>query len=96
MCGVDETGNKGKCTNDLCGVEPLEGGAPFENVEEKKLWHPVWKGQIDDKVNALFIKTVAERIWNNEQVSSYILSSECALTFTVESLKYSKWEGRNR
>jgi hypothetical protein len=96
MCGVEETGNKGKRTTDLCGVEPLEGGALFKNVEEKEIWHPVWKGKIDDEVNAWFIKTVVERIWNNEQVSSYILSSGCALTFIVESPKYSKWEGRNR
>jgi hypothetical protein len=37
-------------------VAPLELGEPFEVVEEKEVWHPVWKGKINDKMNAQFIK----------------------------------------
>jgi len=75
MCGVEESGNKGKSTSGLCGVAPLEGGTPFENIEDREVWHPMWKGRIDNEVNAHFIKAVADRIWKNEQVSTYVLSS---------------------
>jgi len=84
MCGVEESGNKGKRTNDLCGVVPLESDAPFEIVEDREVWHPVWKGKIDDGVNAQFIKAAAERIWENEQVSICILPRGCVLIFRIE------------
>ena len=48
MCGVEESGNKGKSTSSLCRVAPLEGGAPFENIEDREVWHLVWKGRIDN------------------------------------------------
>jgi hypothetical protein len=70
MCGVEEYGNKGKRTSNLCGVTLLENGAPFDNVEEREVWHPVWGGKIDDGINAQFIKVAADRIWENEKVST--------------------------
>jgi hypothetical protein len=85
MCGVEESGNKGKRTSDLCGVAPLDAGVPFEIVEDREVWHPVWKGKIDDGVNAQFIKMAATRIWDNEQVSICILSRACILIFCIEA-----------
>jgi len=62
MCGVEETGSKGKRTSDLCGVAPLENGAPFEVVDDSEIWHPIWEGMINDVVNTQFIKAAADRI----------------------------------
>ena len=62
MCGVEQSGSKGKRTGDLCGVAPLENGAAFETVDDREVWHPVWNGKIDDAVNGQFIKTAVERI----------------------------------
>jgi hypothetical protein len=70
MCGVEMSGNKSKRTNELCAVKPLKDDVAFEIVEGNEVWHPVWKGNIDDKINALFIKTVIQRIWQNEKVSA--------------------------
>jgi hypothetical protein len=72
MCGVEESGNKGRRTKDLCEVTPLESGAPFETVEDREVWHPMWDGNVDDGINAKFIKAAADRIWDNEQVSIQI------------------------
>jgi hypothetical protein len=69
MCGVEMTGNKSKRTDELCAVQPLEDEEAFQIVDGKEVWHPVWKGNIDDKVNALFVKNVIQRIWQNEKVS---------------------------
>ena len=90
MCRVEESGSKGKRTGDLCGVALLETGAPFEAIEDKEVWHPVWKGKIDNTVNVQFIK-----IWEIEQVSIYIFLSAYVLIFCVEDLERSQWEGRN-
>ena len=74
MCGVEESGNKGKCTTNLCGVRPLEIGTSFEIIEGREVWHPMWKGKIDDGVNVQFIKTAANCIWENKKVSIYSAS----------------------
>ena len=87
MCRVEESGNKGKCTNDLCGVALLETGAPFEVVEDREVWHSMWKGKIDEGVNAQFIKAAANRIWENEQVSICIFLRACILIFCIEYLE---------
>jgi hypothetical protein len=84
MCGVEWSGNKTKRATDLCGVAPLESGASFEVVEDKEVWHPSWKGKIDDGVNAQFIKAAADRIWENEQVNIYIFLSAYLLIFCIE------------
>jgi len=70
MCGVEMTGSKSKRTDELCAVKPLEDDAAFKIIDGKEVWHPLWKGNIDDKVNALFVKNVVQRIWQNEQVSA--------------------------
>jgi len=68
MCGLEVTGSKTTCTNQLCAVEPLEEGV-FECIGDRDIWHPNWVGKIDDDVNAQFIKAICDRIWENEQVS---------------------------
>ena len=93
MCDVEESANKGKCTKDLCAVALLERDEPFEIVEGQEVWHPKWKGKIDEKVNAQFVKAAADRIWENEQVSLYILSSGYALTFWIEDPYFSERQG---
>jgi hypothetical protein len=77
-------GNKGKRTSDLCAVAPLVTGAPFETIENKEVWHPMWDGKVDDEVNAQFIKAAADRIWENEQVRMYIFPCACVLIFCLE------------
>jgi hypothetical protein len=71
MCGMEMSGSKSKRTDELCAVKPLEDEEAFELLGDtgREVWHPVWKGNIDDKVNALFIKSVIQRIWQNEKVS---------------------------
>ena len=81
---------------DLYGVIPLDTGAPFEVVEEREVWHPNWRGKVDDTVNAQFLKVVVDRIWQNEQVSIYIILSAYVLTFSIEYLEGQQQEGRNR
>lgn len=71
---------------DLYGIAPLKSGAPFEVFEDKEVWHPLWKGKIDDGVNAQFIKVAADRIWGNEEVSNYIFLSAYLLIFCTEDL----------
>ena len=75
MCGVEEAGNKGKRTSDSCGILPLESGVPFETVDGKDIWHPMWEGKIDNEVNVQFIKAAVDRIRENEQVNIYIFLS---------------------
>lgn len=84
MCGVEESACKVKHTNDLCTVALLEIGAPFEIIENREVWHPMWKEKIDNKVNTQFIKKATDRIWDNKQVSIYIFLSSCVLIFYIE------------
>ena len=97
MCGVEETGNKGKRTTDLCGVAPLETGVPFEIIEGREVWHPIWEGKIDDVINAQFIKAVVDRVCENENVSICIISRIliCILIFCIEDSERSWQKGRD-
>ena len=86
MCGVEMSGNKSKRTDELCAVKPLEDEKAFEIVEGREVWHPVWKGNIDDKINALFVKNVIQRIWQNEKVSACLsMCGQEVLTPTFQS-----------
>jgi len=82
MCGVDTSGNKAKHTERLCAVKPLEDNLAFELVDGKETWHPRWKGNIDDEVNAQFIKAVINRVQQNEEVSLISLD-DCVLVLTL-------------
>jgi hypothetical protein len=71
MCGIDHGMDKTKATNEFYKVKPLPNNAPFERVEESEteVWHPDFLANIDTEVNALFVKTIVIRIWENEEVS---------------------------
>lgn len=69
MCGVEMCGSKTEHSEELCAVHPLENGEAFERVDNKEVWHPVWAGRIDDKVNSQFVKAVVDHIWRDEEVS---------------------------
>ncbi len=58
MCSIEMTSSKSKRTDELCTVKPLEGNVAFEIVKGREIWHPVWKRNINDKVNVLFVKKV--------------------------------------
>jgi hypothetical protein len=77
-------------------MAPLESGVPFEVVEDKEVWHPIWEGKINNKVNALFIKAAVDCIWDNEEVSVYVLLGGYVLIFGIENSESSRWERRNR
>ena len=53
----------------------------------------MWKGKIDDEINAQFIKAVADRIWENEKVSICIISRKRALISLVEYSEHSWRKG---
>jgi len=72
MCGVEMSGSKSKHTEELCTVKPLEDNEVFEIVGDREVWHPMWKGNIDDKINVLFVKNVIQCIWQNEKVSRHL------------------------
>jgi hypothetical protein len=38
---VEMSGNKSKCTDELCTVKPLKEDVAFEIVEDNEVWHPV-------------------------------------------------------
>ena len=88
MCRVEESENKGKHTDNLCEVALLKAGVPFKIIEDREVWHLMWKGKIDDGVNIQFIKMAATCIWQNEQVSIYILSKACILIFCKKDLRH--------
>ncbi len=44
----------------------------------------MWKGKINDDVNMQFIKVAVDHIWENEEVSNYILSSAGVLILFKE------------
>ena len=68
MCDVEMASNKTQHTEELCAVKPLENGAASEVVDGRTIWHPIWDARIDHSVNMQFLKSVVERIENNEKV----------------------------
>jgi hypothetical protein len=69
MCDVEMSANKSQRTQELCAIKPLENGVAFETIDDREIWHPVWDARVDHSVNAQFLKTVVERVWDNEKVS---------------------------
>ncbi|KIK79288.1 hypothetical protein PAXRUDRAFT_285169 [Paxillus rubicundulus Ve08.2h10] len=72
FCGIDRATAKKKRVRILAlNVKKLEDNTPFEIVEGgRKIWHPDWLGKVDDDLNAQFIHELAQRVWNNEEVSA--------------------------
>ena len=97
MCGVDISGNKAKCTEQLCAVKLLEDNLTFELVDGKETWHPCWKDKIDDEVNTQFIKAVINRIQQNEEVSLVSLDNGVLVLTLISDAATSsqQWQRRN-
>lgn len=68
MCGVEMSGNKTRRTQELCAIKPLENGDAFKVIDDRQVWHPVWDARVDHSINAQFLKSVVEHVWNNEKV----------------------------
>lgn len=73
LCGIDTTLNRNQRPEVLGAIQPLENGAFYETSESGgktiQVWHPNWLGQVDESVNAKFIKEVADCVYNDEKVS---------------------------
>jgi hypothetical protein len=72
MCNVEMGNDKARCTEELCGIKPLEDGELCRIVEGKKVWYPNWRGEVKDPTNSSFLMAVVEHIWWNEKVSTQI------------------------
>ncbi|KAG1727356.1 uncharacterized protein EDB91DRAFT_1086434 [Suillus paluster] len=53
----------------LGAIKPLDSGEPYKRSKstDKVIWHPNWMGQVDESVNAKFIKEVVECVYNDEK-----------------------------
>ncbi|KAI6145143.1 hypothetical protein BKA82DRAFT_20812 [Pisolithus tinctorius] len=68
LCGIDCDGKKQNRVAALTAIRPLDNKQAFEETNEGvQIWHPYWLGNIDDEVNARFIREVAECAFNNEK-----------------------------
>lgn len=68
LCGVDCDSKKKNRVAALAAVKPLENREAHElSSEGVRIWHPDWLGNVDDDVNAKFIKEVIECAYNNEK-----------------------------
>ena len=54
LCGVDKNDETGKRTEELLAIEPLQDGAGFHLEGDREIWHPAWRGNVNDKVNVQF------------------------------------------
>ncbi|KAG1853378.1 hypothetical protein F4604DRAFT_1933272 [Suillus subluteus] len=50
LCHVNKALKKLVRIKLLCEVEPLSAGKPYELCDQKQVWHPDWKGHVDDTV----------------------------------------------
>ncbi|KAG2053456.1 hypothetical protein BDR06DRAFT_972254 [Suillus hirtellus] len=67
LCHVNKTLKKSVHIKLLCEVEPLVTGKPYELCDQKQVWHPDWKGHVDDTVNAAYIQEIVMRLWDDEK-----------------------------
>ncbi|KAI6138408.1 hypothetical protein BKA82DRAFT_4366530 [Pisolithus tinctorius] len=68
MCGIECEGTKRNRVAALAAIKPLKNDEPFILTSDStRLWCPNWLGNVDDKLNDMFIKEVAERVFNNEK-----------------------------
>ncbi|KAG1836049.1 hypothetical protein DFJ58DRAFT_626200, partial [Suillus subalutaceus] len=68
LCHVNKTLKKSVHIKLLCEVELLATGKPYELCDQKQVWHPDWKGHVDDTVNAAYIQEIVTRLWDDEKV----------------------------
>ncbi|KAG1774331.1 hypothetical protein EV702DRAFT_1200579 [Suillus placidus] len=78
LCGVESSMGRNKRTEALMKVKPLGNGHAYEMHQGEegdkqgeegggKTWHPNWLGHVDEVVNAMFIKEIIDRVYNNEK-----------------------------
>ncbi|KAG2066524.1 hypothetical protein BDR04DRAFT_1160197 [Suillus decipiens] len=69
LCGIESSLGRNKRADALTSVKPLESGKAYKMREDDggKTWHPDWIGNIDDEVNAMYIKEVIDRVYENEK-----------------------------
>ncbi|KAG1886421.1 uncharacterized protein F5891DRAFT_1200778 [Suillus fuscotomentosus] len=67
LCDIDPCLSKSKRIKLLGAVKPLGNGEPHEAVSTKIVWHLNWLGNVDDDVNALYIKEIVNLVWENEK-----------------------------
>ncbi|KAG2357585.1 hypothetical protein BDR07DRAFT_1297380, partial [Suillus spraguei] len=78
LCGIESSMGRNKCTEALMKVKPLGNGHTYEMHQGEegdkqgeegggKTWHPNWLGHVDKVVNAMFIKEIIDRVYNNEK-----------------------------
>ncbi|KAI6143086.1 hypothetical protein BKA82DRAFT_168882 [Pisolithus tinctorius] len=68
LCRIDCDGKKQNRVAALTTIRPLDNKqAVKETNEGVQIWHPHWLGNVDDEVNARFIREVAECAFNNEK-----------------------------
>ncbi|KAG2031488.1 hypothetical protein BDR03DRAFT_875817 [Suillus americanus] len=78
LCGIESSMGRNKRTEALIKVKPLENGHAYEMHQGEegdkqgeegggKTWHPNWLGHVDKVVNAMFIKEIIDRVYNNEK-----------------------------
>jgi hypothetical protein len=51
-------------------TKPLGNREPHEMVSTRIVWHPNWLGNVNDDVNALYIKEIVNLVWENEKVQN--------------------------
>ncbi|KIO00296.1 hypothetical protein M404DRAFT_29675 [Pisolithus tinctorius Marx 270] len=68
LCRIDCDGKKQNRVAALTTIRPLDNKqAVKETNEGVQIWHPHWLGNVDDEVNARFIREVTECAFNNEK-----------------------------
>ncbi|KAG1838223.1 hypothetical protein F4604DRAFT_1998031 [Suillus subluteus] len=78
LCGIESSIGRNKRTEALMKVKPLGNGHAYEMHQGEegdkqgeegggKTWHPNWLGHVDEVVNAMFIKEIIDRVYNNEK-----------------------------
>lgn len=69
FCGIERTLEKAECIQAFVIIEPQGDGKPFVMCEDGQVvWHPNFKGNVVDPVNAQFIEAVVKKVLENEQV----------------------------
>ncbi|KIJ06434.1 hypothetical protein PAXINDRAFT_158730 [Paxillus involutus ATCC 200175] len=70
LCRIEQSLEKGQRALALGKIQPLENGKPYDvqvvGDKSRTIWHPNWKGSVDESLNVLFIKEIADKIWTNE------------------------------
>ncbi|KAF8834358.1 hypothetical protein BDN67DRAFT_1016593 [Paxillus ammoniavirescens] len=95
LCGLDVVAKKQHAQLLAETIQRLPNDEPYETNEAgRQIWHPNWLGNVDDELNARFIKEIADKIYNNEksrrentQLKAEIPDEDFDLETITESVK---------